>query len=385
MINLIKKILSIKKIYILPPKKNKILFIGSHNVNLFEKYILNNNHTICEIHSINLFILIISFFRRYKNNTLINYYLNFIKYTKPKIVSTFVDNYVHFYILKNFFPSLIFISIQNGWRGEIGDLFEKKNIQKFDNLKSDYILTLNDSIGKKYSENIKHKTIKIGSFKSNLFKINKFTKKNTLAFISNYKKRSNEYFHYTKNSKIKFTDYFLSDKYIVKFLSKYCSENKIEFFIIPCSYGQDEYDYYLSDNQFKFSMLNKKNRYCSYEYINEFDHQVATESTLGYESLFRGNRVGFFNIRKYFISKYTQEKLDCHNFLWPGNLKMEGPFWTHKKDENSMKRVLDFIFRSSENEWKEALNTINKENFILYDNQNTILKNLFKKVLEENV
>ena len=43
----IKKIIGLKKIDIFPPKKNKILFIGGHNLNLFQRYILNNNHTIC--------------------------------------------------------------------------------------------------------------------------------------------------------------------------------------------------------------------------------------------------------------------------------------------------------------------------------------------------
>ena len=51
----------------------------------------------------------------------------------------------------------------------------------------------------------------------------KFSRKNSLAFISSYIKRDMDFFHNTKLSKIYFKDYFLSDRYIVDFLSNYCS------------------------------------------------------------------------------------------------------------------------------------------------------------------
>ena len=238
--SLIKKITAIKKIDIAFPKKKKILFIGSNNVNLFEKHTLNNNHIICEINCLNIWIFIFSLFRKYTDKLIINYYINFIKFTEPTLVITFIDNHHNFYLLKKYFTKKIFISIQNGWRGDIGDFFERDLLKKYKNLKSDYILTFNDAIGEKFKKNVDCKSITIGSFKNNLFKINKFTRMNSLAFISSYKKRENDFFHYTKNSKISFKDYFLSDKFIVKFLSKYCIENNLEFFIIPCKDNDDE-------------------------------------------------------------------------------------------------------------------------------------------------
>ncbi len=379
--NLIKKIIRLKKIDFSFPLKKKILFIGSHNVNLFEKHILRNNHIICEINCLNIWIFFISLFRKYSDKFLINYYINFIKFTKPNLVITFTDNYHSFYLLKKYFNKETFISIQNGWRGEIGDFFERDLIKKFENLRSDYILTFNDSVGKKYRENVDCKIVTIGSFRNNLFKINKYTKLNSLAFISSYKKRNNDFFHQTKNSKISFKDYFLSDKYIVNFLSKYCYANKLEFFIIPCKDNDDEYNYYL-ENDLKINMLPKKDMFCSYEYIDQFKQVFGTDTTLGYESLFRGNRVGFFNIRKNFISNFTNEKLDCHNFLWPSKLQKEGPFWTHEKDVSSMKRVTDFVTNSTDNEWKQAFSIIDKKNYILHDYKNTILKDLIYKNLE---
>ena len=209
--NLIKRLLKLKFTFDIP-KKNKILFIGSNNVDLFVEQILKKNHSICEIDKLNFWILIISIFKKYSSNPRVNYYINFIKFTDPILVITFLDNYHYFYLLKKFFNKKIFISIQNGWRGGIGDFFEEATIKNFSNLKADYILTFNKKIGKKFQENVQCKNLVIGSFRNNIFSIKKFSRKNSLAFISSYIKRDTDFFHNTKLSKIYFKDYFLSDK-----------------------------------------------------------------------------------------------------------------------------------------------------------------------------
>ena len=384
--NLFKKILNIKKFDFFPPKKNKILFIGSHNVDLFEKNILKNCHTICEIENLNLYILLISLFKKYSDSLIINYYIHFIKKTNPNIVITFIDNYHNFYLLKNFFKKKFFISIQNGWRGRIGDFFQDTYLNKYKkkNLSADYILTFTDAIGDKFKKHINCNNLTIGSFRNNIFKINKFTKKNSIAFISSYKKRDKDYFYNNGNSKILFKDYFISEKIIVNFLSKYCIKNSLELFIIPSQNNKDEHNYYSSVKDNKFNLLPKKNRYCSYEYVDDFEYLVGGDTTLSYESLSRNKRVAFFNIRKDFISKFTNDNLECTDFLWPGKLEQDGPFWTHSSDENSMKRVLDFVVNCNDYEWKSAMDSISKKNYILHDNQNTILKELIYKNLKNN-
>ncbi len=375
---IINKIFSIKKIDFFPPKKKKILFIGSHNVDLFDKHILSNHHSVYEFNSLNLFVLFSSIFRKYDENFLINYIVNYIKFSDPDIVATFIDNYHNFYKLKKFFYKKIFISIQNGWRGKLGDFFDEKFEHLFYKMKVDFLLTFNDTIGKKFKEKIECKNIKIGSFRSNIFTIKKFTRNNSLAFISSYKNRENEYFD---NNKILFKDYFFAEKFIVNFLSNYCLKNNMQLFIIPCKNNNDEFNYYSKNKNNKFNMLLKKNRYCSYEYIDDFKFQVGTDTTLSYESLFRGNRICFFNLRKNFISKYTDDALECHNFLWPGKIEKEGQFWTHKTDETSMTRVLKFVINCTDIEWNDVINNINKDNHIFYDHGNTKLKKLIKENL----
>ena len=76
--------------------------------------------------------------------------------------------------------------------------------------------------------------------------------------------------------------------------------------------------------------------------------------------------------------------MDDHNFLWPKKLQKEGPFWTHDKDINSIKRVVDFVVNSSDIEWKQAFSIIDKENYIVHNYKNTILKDLIYKNLKHN-
>ena len=202
----------------------------------------------------------------------------------------------------------------------MGDFFQDTYLNKYKkkNLSADYILTFTDAIGDKFKKHINCNNLTIGSFRNNIFKINKFTKKNSIAFISSYKKRDKDYFYNNGNSKIFFKDYFTSEKIIVNFLSKYCIENSLELFIIPSQNNKDEHNYYSSVKDNKFNLLPKKNRYCGYEYVDDFEYLVGGDTTLSYESLSRNKRVAFFNIRKDFISKFTNDNLECTHFLWPG-------------------------------------------------------------------
>ena len=74
-------------------------------------------------------------------------------------------------------------------------------------------------------------------------------------------------------------------------------DNNLKFLIITRKDNNDEINYYSKNNQ-NLELLPKKDKYCSYEYIDDFKQVIGTDTSLGYESLFRGNRVGFFNIRK---------------------------------------------------------------------------------------
>ena len=122
------------------------MFIGNHNVDLFEKYVLNDQHTVCDFDSLNLYSLLLSVFNKNSNQLRINYYLNFISH-KSSIILTFTDNYKNL-SLKNFSNKNFYFNPK--WmEGELGDFFDEKNLKNFkkEKLQSDYILVFNDVIG----------------------------------------------------------------------------------------------------------------------------------------------------------------------------------------------------------------------------------------------
>ena len=90
-----------------------------------------------------------------------SYFNTLIKFIDPKFILTYLDNSLDFYLIKNFHPGIIFIAIQNGWRGKLFDIFDPELYKKYDGkkLSCDYILCFNDAFATHYKKIINTKTI----------------------------------------------------------------------------------------------------------------------------------------------------------------------------------------------------------------------------------
>ena len=73
---------------------------------------------------INIYIILKLIFKFRKINSF-NYFYETIKIIKPKYIFSFIDNNLIFYMLKEKFKDIKFISIQNGTRFVTGDILEK--------------------------------------------------------------------------------------------------------------------------------------------------------------------------------------------------------------------------------------------------------------------
>ena len=67
----------------------------------------------------------------------VNYFLEYIKIVNPKIIISFTDNSIFLYRIKNFFPKIKILVVQNGMRNNI--FFNTLKADK--TLKSDVIFT----------------------------------------------------------------------------------------------------------------------------------------------------------------------------------------------------------------------------------------------------
>ena len=355
------------------PKKNTILFLRKHNLDLFKKYIYDDDISVIDYpDSINFIILVKSLFSKKADNLYVNYLINYIQECDPKIIITFIDNHYPYYLLKKYFKNKKIIAIQNGYRGGDGDFFDKNIVQKYFkmNMKADYILTFNESTGKEFKEIVDCKNIVVGSFRNNIFPITKNTYKNSLAFISSY----------TPDRDAQPTNFFFDiEIIIVRFLIKYCNKKNLDFYILPRIKSDGVENFFLNLGLHKTQILKKEERYSTYKNLDKFSFLVGTETTMTYEALARSQKIAVISSRGNFFKKNLNDpniNFDQYKFLWPGNVNLEGRFWTSKYDEISMERVVNFVTNCTDEEWQIEINKISNNDKILYDFGNTKLKKL---------
>ena len=66
-------------------------------------------------------------------------------------------------------------------------------------------------------------------------------------------------------------------------------------------------------------------------------------------------------------------------FGWPYHFDDYGPFWTNINDESYFFKIMNYLQNVSDKEWSETASNV-IENIMLYDYNNNILKNNFKKL-----
>ena len=282
--------------FFLPPKK-KILIFDTANSHLFKFYIKDKDVIDLDVRrrKINVIILFISLFRKFSKKLSHNYYINYIKFVNPKLIITYVDNNEFFFQLKNFFPSIIFLSVQNG----TGITWEKKNNFKKKWL-CDYFFCFSDAYKKIYQKRISGKVITIGSFKNNILTPHNKNKKRKkiITFISQYR---------TKNeSNINYKKMYLSEKKIINLLIPFCIKNNLKLYIagVHIDSKQSEIDFFKKLVDFK----NRSNSsimiyspriddFSSYRLIDKSQLVIYIDSTLGLESFARNNKTIALSLR----------------------------------------------------------------------------------------
>jgi surface carbohydrate biosynthesis protein len=375
-----------KKVSLEIPKKNKYLYYDSQTLAV-QKYLKLDHFEVLEtrFNKINLFILLktVFDFRYYDSlffkNIKLFYLVKYIEYVNPKFVINFIDNDVRFYKLKKFFKKKTFISIQNGWRTEINDIFSKKEFLNDLKLSCDYYFVFNKHIGKKLSEKINSKFINFGSLKNNFYSISPIKKKSTVLYISQWSpnpeviRYNGVNYDYAKISKN-------HEKILLNNIISYCNNYSLNFEILSKYEKKNlnfkkELKYYkniILDKNWKFvpsqkNIMNKNN----YNLIDSYNIIVTSWSTLGYEALARNKRTAFFSLKYKFNLK---EK----NFGWPYKLPQKGKFYSDNPSYNNVFNIFNYLTKTPNTSWLEQVNKYKK---IVMSRHNGI--SLIKKILEK--
>lgn len=357
------------------PKKCDVLIYDGNN-NPFSNF-LNQRSKILYVRGeiLNVPILLNCLF---KNKLNFDEYISaYLKYVKPKIILTFIDNSQYFYsIYKKIKCKTIFV--QNGLRSKVSDIFSNNKLIKNKNknkFKVDFMFVFNSKIGKMYNSFIKGKFIPIGSFKNNLVRINKKNKLNRILIISTFRNYDKNYKFHKKMLWGKFVE---KDKDFIMWMIELSKKYNISIDVLgrySIAESDEELKFFkniFKDINFKF-IDNYKNRN-PYKLVDNYEYVFTIDSTLGIECLARGGRVGFFCNRPNIFPFITRK------FGWMENFKYSGPFWTYKNSKKELERIFKVVVSSKPYIWNKILKKY-KSKVMSFDNQNSI----FKKIIKENL
>ena len=249
------------------------------------------------------------------------------------------------------FPDVKTIFIQNGIRGEEGDLFGR--LVKSENYHVDHMLVFGAAIGKKYKSITTGSMLAIGSLKNNTVKKTNVVLNGSILFISQYrcKPKNNSPSHTDGNGEpLYHHQYYSSEVIALRFLAKWCVENKQSLKIAGMSTEKtsQEIDFFediLSGYEWEYLT---RTDLSSYKLIDAADIVIGIDSTLVYESIGRGKKTAAFTFRG------SDPLMPSYNFGWPSDLPNNGPFWTNDQDETQFQRIMDYLNTVSDEDWEQT-------------------------------
>lgn len=378
------------KIDFVLPKKNKVAILDNPGSNLIKKALKVNNLPIISTRKsfkINLYIFFLSFFQSYKYTKGQRYIIAYIKYLKPKIIISHIDNNIFFFSLKKIFKNIKFVFIQNG----LGILHFDKSERKKMSLCSDLFFSYSNAFTKLYSKILKSKIYTIGSFKNNFLEIKKKKKKKFVVFISQYRLNASETKKkpvYSYSGKNIFPDkFYKAESLLLPILYEFCKKKNYKLVIAGSNFNyqsslrekiffEDIIKKNILNYKKKYFLYKKiKNEYSSYHLADRSSLVVFIDSALGYQSLARGNKTLSCSIR----SKYVGNK--NLKFGWPSLLKKEGPFWINYFDKKKILNKLEILLNLSHSKWQRIYQK-KKSNLLPFDYGNQIFKDALKKALK---
>ena len=356
------------------PQQSTILLFDK-NSKVFFNYLKQKKYSLLNLEKeINIFVLL-KLALKFKRLNLMNYYIEYIRICSPKILITFIDNNILFYKLKNYFPKIYFVSVQNGIRTKY--FFQKLTKEK--NLKCDYILTWGSKIAAEYRKHIECKTLPIGSFNNNRHKIKKRKKKrkSIVLIASKYRRKGETVYISRPNFFLSREVFFKTEKAILPKIFAICKKLNINFEIVSKTVGKKVYEekkFYediLQSKNFKLHIKGKSKNI--YDISDSVELCLNTSSSFGLECLTRGNKICFINTRK-------QNKIIRNlKVFWPGNYPANGSFWIDDLKNKKLEKMIESVLFSSNSALKKSKKKI-IQGLISYDKDNRIFQNLILKL-----
>ncbi len=353
-----------KKTFALPPHSQVLVYDGAGSRHL-SRLLDPLQPPVLSIRGeeLNLAVLLRALLRR---GGIANAYEDcFIEAVKPQLILTFIDNSPRFYLLADRHPAVRTMFVQNGWRGGLWDVFHStlnRTPPQLERRRVDVMCTYGAAIGREYQRHMRGRAVATGSFLCNEYPIAQDrVKSRRIAYISIYTGSHNAIEQAVALA--------------LPEVLRYAQARGIPLVVVGRSDRAAEQQYYSDLLGDGFEFRKRDAQHSSYKYLDESEVSVSIDSSLGYETVARGNKNAFFSI----LGAYTPSHE--FNFGWPSEYADEGPFWTNRPDPAAFHRILDHLFAIDEAQWRTELVAQRYDDLMTYDPGNAILKSTLQQEL----
>ena len=363
------------------PRRSEVLIFNASGQEILLEYLRPWTPEVLHVEGelVNIPVLLASLFKR--GGIFDAYVDSYIGRVQPRLIVTIIDNDLRFYTISARRKNIKTLFIQNGVRVYFSEVFETldRALAPSESLEVDYMAVFGARIGAEYARYIQGDVIPIGSIKSNRYPIRNTRKSRTIAFVSQYRNTDGIMMDEKFYTRQEFLE--KADRLVLAFLAKYARKHGKELFVVPCSgsrkyvtlEGEKSYYCELLGQPFYFSEWRWPGS--SYEAIDSAEVVVCVDSTLGYESVARGNKTAILSIRSHLIG------LRGLTYGWPESYPDCGPFWTNLPDPDVFEGILDHLFAINDEQWRAELTDCGFASVMAYDAGNSILKSILEKEL----
>jgi surface carbohydrate biosynthesis protein len=365
------------------PRQRDVLIYASARQDILLKYLSPWRPEVMHLlgEEINMRVLLSSLFRRGARSA--GYVDCFIEKVRPRLVVTFIDNDRFYYTISQRHPEVKTLFIQNGLRSRNPGfrVFEKMGFDVSSIYFVDYMLVHGSVIAEKYAQYIKGNIVLMGSIINNHVRKEKLPERGVMAFVSGW--LPGGFVSTVDNGNLCFSEEVFNgkvDRPVIQCMSRYAEENKKRMMIIP-RYRKDDDLRAREETYFRellgcdAEFLEPEGPYPGYLAVDSAEVVVTIDSTLGCESIARGNKTAIFSFRSKFCKGWEGD------FGWPREFQGEGPFWTMTSDPDNFVRIFDYLFEIDDIQWGKVTEAVNFSSYMIYDQGNSIFKQTLEQVL----
>lgn len=280
---------------------------------------------------------LLSFIKTLTHLNMSNYLESCISHIQPKVIITFIDNYVPFYSISSKFPEIAFVAIQNGWRVPNGitpiDKDTKNPVYYFCFGEHDREIFP----PKGYDRD---RMVMAGSLRESVWRKNPSPPKEKFDICITSQWRENLF-----DGNSPYPIFSESLLLFYKHMARFISNHNIKCCLAPSTRSDEEYNFFKTIFADSIYIPPRESPMVTYDLMNASTLVVTHNSTSGIEAMGMGRRAIFFD-------PPTEQRAYC------GDPKTEKMFVLDNTYESLQKRVLE-VLNMSDNEYKIEFYEIN--------------------------